>query len=350
MKLFKFNRSDLYDLRNKKIQKYIEDFNILAIYRLFFKSSCMNELKMNFNLFNRTFYFGAIKLDSFFLFKNVYTELRKRKFDFRFKDFTFLFIYNCMFLSLYIKKNNNININFLNDYSVEYNKNFKSTKLGYIRCFNFIDICKAFEIIFDKLIFKSSYVNTMIYSKHMLNLRKNYFKCENISKIRQTYINNIFISNLNEYTTFSLKRNFKFNKIIIYIGDISITEFYYLLNIINILFKNKVIILRKMKILDEFSTYNLAHLHIFLQRGKNHININKWIKNNKFIFTVDDIENDLRYFLQKNIEDFLFKCNLISNRSPNIIRKLYNKNYFIKKRVLILLNFIKKEDFINDKE
>lgn len=351
MRLFRFNRSDIYSLKDKEIQKYIENFDILEIYNLFFNFSNKSELKLNFNIFNRIFYFSAIKLDSFFIFETIYTELRKRKFYFRFKDFIFLYIYNCSFLSLYIKKNNHINENFLNDSTIEYNKNFKSTKLGYIKCFNFLDVKKTFEIVFDKLILKSAYINETIYEKHMLSLRKDYFKCESIDYINKKTIKKIYneIKNRKLYN-FKIKKKLDFRKIIVYIGDLSIKEFHYLIKIVLLLIKNRTIILKKMKILDEFNITKTDHLHIFLQSSKNHININKWVKNNRFIFTIDDIENDLRYFLQKNIEEFLLKYNFISDKSPNIIRQIYNKNYFIKKRVLILLNMVTKEDFINDKE
>ena len=351
----------------KVLKKHINDHNIHLIFNLLFHFKNLRDVHNNFNIIDNTFNLSNIKLSSLDVFNETYIELKKRRVCFRYKDFILIFLYNCLFLYSYIKKYHYIKNDFNNINNGYHNKKFfKATKLGSIKNFTSLDLKNSFELIFDKIITKNCIIDTYNYENFMNNIRfnnKNFSYIEDVStklinilnNVENNYLYNFF--NIICIKKFKIKKSFNYKKVIIYIGDITENEFFYLLKIICAVIKNKKIFFKRMKIFEEFTLLNVHHLHIFFLKNKEHINIDMWVKNNKYILSIDDLENDLAYFLIRNVEKFISNRDFTNIKNIDLISKkrfykniIYNKRYFWKKRIHILLELIKKEDTLNEKE
>lgn len=351
----------------KVLKKHINDHNIHSIFNLLFNFQNLRDVYNNFSIIDNVFNLSNIKLSSLEVFNETYIELRKRRVCFRYRDFILIFLYNCLFLYLYIKKYHHIkngvnNIN--NGYHTK--KFFKATKLGSIKNFTSLDLTNSFEVIFNKIITRNCIIDKYNYDNFMYNIRFNKEKfsyIENVStkliKVLNSVTNNSFDNffNIICINKFRIRKSFNYSKVIIYIGDITENEFFYLLKIICAVIKNKKIFFKRMKVFEEFTFLNVHHLHIFFLKNKGHINIDMWVRNNKYILSIDDLENDLAYLLIRNVEKFISKRDFTKIKNIDLISKkrlckniIYNKRYFLKKRIHILLELIKKEDILNEKE
>ena len=129
----------------KVLKKHINDHNIHSIFNLLFNFQNLRDVYNNFSIIDNVFNLSNIKLSSLEVFNETYIELRKRRVCFRYRDFILIFLYNCLFLYLYINKYHHIkngvnNIN--NGYHTK--KFFKATKLGSIKNFTSLDLTNSF--------------------------------------------------------------------------------------------------------------------------------------------------------------------------------------------------------------
>lgn len=307
-------------------------------------------VKFNFSVLDNLLSFDIFKKQSIKIYSDLHKELRKRKVFLLEKDFNTLFCENITLLYEYINTSIIIKNKKKKSFYVDYTENnfllknthkplfvSENTKKFKINNFEKYSPCEKFEKIFDSILGFNSYS----YISFMKDKRKN-IKLQSFDNFfREKDITNHSYQTLKSNINFFIKGKKDIEFIDIYVADILKDDFFYLLNIIRIIFKGKKYRIRIKKTFDEFKKItNNKKINIFLCYENTNIYPLWWTNQNRYILSIKDIKNDLFLLFLKDLDKKLLKLKTTKNLTKKELEHFYNTNYYVSRRVDAFINFL----------